>query len=340
MTDTNFSDMASRWWVQAATPELNKRTRNKPILDAIFNVADLLQTDTAGLKAYLKQLAPRKAKSDPEQVAYYDNSYKYANDRLTKVSSGRFIKKLFPSAPDHLVEGFSIWWKENIAFDATDYKLVVGNTREDFRKAFRGHRRTSNLSYQNFRKSISDSCMRYAFEALPCHPSEVYASGDFEVVTVKDKRGKTRARCVVRVKLLDDSPCYVHGYIYASDNYSASLIEQYLADKNAEPPLKDDFWHEARLLNIPDKGHYSVCPYVDGNRYAARYGEQLVLVSYNVYDNAQVNSTSGRVYLPAGEDYDYGVWKKKKAEREFKRVYRDSFPLYTTSSPYVFQGDY
>lgn len=302
MTDVNYRDLASRWWVQAATPELNKRTRNKPILNAVYQAAGMLGQDTTGLDVYLKQLSPRKSKSDPESLSFYDNSYKYANDRLTKVGPGRFLKKLLPNATDNLVEGFTIWWKENIAFDPNDYKLVVGTTREDFKKAFNNYRRTSSMTYINYRKSISDSCMRYAFPRLPCHPSEAYASGDFEVVTVKDKRGKTRARCVVRVKLLDGSPCYVAGMVYASDNHSAELIEDHLCSREAVQGYKENFWHEARLLKIDvTRGDGFVCPYVDGNRYVTRLDDEFViLVKEGGNYTEAANNTSGYVNLGTG----------------------------------------
>lgn len=317
MTDVNYRDLASRWWVQAATPELNTRVRNKRIIDAIFNTADLMGSNTDGLKDYLKQLSPRKSKTDPEGLAYFDNSYKYANDRLTKIGPGRFIKKLFPDAPDHLVEGFTMWWKDNIAFDKSNYKLHVGKTREDFKRAFTKRRNTSNLYYKNLRKSISDSCMRYAFSNLPCHPSEVYASGDFEVVAVRDNRGKTRARCVVRVRLLDDSPCFVPGWIYTSDNYSAELIEGYLESKKEGSSIsiyEDYHWHEARILNIPysEGSEHVVCPYVDNNRYLTRYNEDFNLLVNGVGNYySECNNTSGCTYIPKSERYNYKYKKPK-----------------------------
>ena len=95
MTDVNYRDLTSKWWVQAATPVINKRPNNKKIIDAIFNAANIMGVNTDGLKEYLKQLAPRKSKIVDKNISYYDNSYKYANERLTAVSSGKFLKNFF-----------------------------------------------------------------------------------------------------------------------------------------------------------------------------------------------------------------------------------------------------
>jgi len=317
MTEQNFNDLASKWWSNFGDkPDLTRRAKNKPIVDAVFNVADMIGHNTNGLKQYLKMILPRKSKVDGEQVSIYENSYKYSLDRTLRMDPGRFIKRIFPSCPDKVVEAFAIWYKNNIAFDSGDYKLVIGTTREDFKNAFVNHRHTSGLTFENYQKSISDSCMRYSFDGVGCHPSEAYASGDFEVVTVKDRKGKTRARCVVRVKLLDDTPCYVHGYIYADNDHSAGLIQTHLESKSATPPERCDFWHEARLLNIRIKDHganYAICPYVDGNRYVARYSEDhLILINDDKSNGCEYNfnGTCGYVRLTT-DSRSFYIPKKK-----------------------------
>ena len=324
---TNFEEMAKRWWVNAATPELTKRVRNKKIVDALYNAADMLGVDKAGLDKYLKQTLPRKSKNDPNNVAYFGNSYKYDHDRLTPISCGRFFKTIFPEASDVMTEAFTLFWRDNISFDISDYKLVIGNTREDFKEAFTNHNRTSSVNYDYY-KSISDSCMRYSFDSLAAHPSEVYASGDFEVVTIKSKRGKTKARCVVRIKAEDGSPCYSHGMIYACDNHSGGLIKEYLDSKGGRKMHQTCEWHGANLLKIEDSPvdgyntQFFICPYIDNARYILLSADYLKVVSdeyVDLNDKRYVsNSTSGGVCFNMKSDRDrYELVEKKVREFVF-----------------------
>lgn len=310
MSKIDFEEMAKRWWVQAATPEINKRVQDKKITDALLNAADLMGVDKTGLLKYLKQLSPRKSKRDPENVAYFGNSYKYDRDVLTPIQPGRFFKTVFPSADDNLTEAFTLFWKNNIAFDSSDYVLSIGTTREDFKSSFVRIKNCHNIDY-NYFKSISDSCMRYTFDRLVAHPAEVYASGDFEVVTVKNKKGVTRARCLVRIKNRDGSDCYIYNKIYACDNHSGHMIRNYILSKTGALECYDcddeEFgsWHGARLLKIAQEPDEYICPYVDNARYVLLDGGNLVLVSYDYFrknhKRETANGTGGIIYL---EDYE------------------------------------
>jgi hypothetical protein len=80
MTEQLYTKMAEKWWVDMApkgSVKLSKRPNNKVILNAIWNVADILKVDTSGLDKLLKQFSVRKSKVDPENAAYYQNSYKF-----------------------------------------------------------------------------------------------------------------------------------------------------------------------------------------------------------------------------------------------------------------------
>lgn len=311
MTDVNYRELASKWWVLAATPAINKRPKNKKIIDAVFNAASIMGVDTDGLKEYLKQLAPRKSNVNDENVAYYDNSYKYSNNRPTSISSGRFLKKVIPSADDKLVEAFTIFWKNCIVFDPEDYVLSFGKTQQDFKDAFTNYYNASGVDYDRF-KSISDSCMRYAFPNLPNHPSEAYASGDFEVVTIKSKSGKTRARCVVRVKWFNGCACYVYGSIYASNNFSGEMILSHLHSIQDSRPAGCGGWNGARLKYLPfSDDAYTVAPYVDGHRYMAWVKDcpdRMLAIAddYSIDlmpEGYESNNTSGYVYVRKYKQY-------------------------------------
>ena len=303
MVEVNYEELAHKWWVQAATPTLTRKPKNKKIIDAIYTAAELEGQSVENLDKLLKQMSPRKSKRDAECVAYYDNSYKYENDRLTYVAAGRFLKKVLPNASDKMVEAFTMFWQNNIAFSQDDYILSIGTTREDFKTAFTNYYNARGFTIGGYNKAISDSCMRYGFDGLGVHPAEAYASGDFEVVVVKSKTGRTRARSVVRIKDLDGNNLYDWIYIYAADNHSAQMIRNHFTSMDGK---RNEDWHGAKLLNLKSlnlSSDYKICPYVDFNRYVLSYDKNYnILVGYDYLNRMGLteilNNTSGYVWLP------------------------------------------
>lgn len=135
--------------------------------------------------------------------------------------------------------------------------------------------------------------MRYAFDLLSDHPSVVYASGDFKVIAVRSKSGKTRARAVVGYK----DGAYSLNRIYGSCNHSVEMFRKYLSDK---PTFYG--WEGLNLLKIkatPSRGDcYFLCPFIDGYRYVRIYDENYLVIGLGDTGNyTSGNSTSGCVYF-------------------------------------------
>lgn len=297
---STIEKLIEAWWKPlefsgGTRSPLTKRVQNKKIVDAVLNGADMLGEDTEQVKLYMKMLLPKKA-SDISKISYFNDINKYNGGLVrhrTATTPGRFFRKVFPSAPDQLCEAFTAFYQNNIVFDQSDYILHVGNTQEDFKKAFRSYFRTqAGFDYVNG-KSISDSCMRYAFTGLSDHPSVVYASGDFIVATIKSKTGKTRARVVIGVQDFGRGLEYSPNNIYASCNYSKQMLLDYLNTLN----VTYFTWSGLKLLRVDSgagRGRY-LCPYIDRWRDVSIYDENYLVVGSDSYSNC--NGTGGYVYF-------------------------------------------
>jgi hypothetical protein len=323
LTEENMSHIESTietWWKsfhitnEGPRPTLTKRVQNKKIVDAMLNAADMLGVDSDQVKTLMKMMLPRKA-SDNESISFFNDYNKYNLGLIkhrTKTAPGKFFRKIFPDASNTFVEAFAAFYQTNILFDADDYVLSIGETKEDFKQAFRSYCRTrGNFDFRNNSASISDSCMRYAFDRLSDHPSVVYASGDFKVITVKTKGGKTRARCVVGLE--KDTGKFMPNRIYASCNYSKQMIVDYLAA--AETTICD--WSGLKLLKIKstsNRGYY-LCPFIDNHRYVCIYDEDHLVIRAGTYET--YNSTSGSVCF---SNYDQPpTWEVNRGAKPTKQ---------------------
>jgi hypothetical protein len=296
---SHLESVVEQWWKiwhmrneGQDRPNLTKRVNNKKIVDALLNAADILGKDKETLKTVLKLWLPKPA-TDLESISYFTDYNKYSLGLVkhrTKVSPGRFFLKLFPAAPNNLVEAFASYYQTQVIFDPSDYIIHIGDTKEDFKNAFtRYHKTRGNFDY-NGAASISDSCMRYKFATLSDHPSVVYASGDFKVITVRSKSGKTRARVVCGYR----GGKYSSNRIYASCNHSKQL----LLDKLKELKDADFSWGGLKLLKIKafdkptrvDKQY--LCPYIDYYREVSVLGEDHLVIGGS---NTVGNQTSGYV---------------------------------------------
>jgi hypothetical protein len=282
----------------------------------LLNASDLLKKDTNQLSKLLKLMLPKKG-SNVEQVSFYENYTKFNLDRRTVTTPGRFFRRVFPDAADQLVEAFASWWQTTIVFDVEDYILHVGDTKEDFRNAFRKYCRTIGSFDYNGAASISDSCMRYSFDNLSDHPSVVYASGDFKVATIKRKDGKVRARVLIGYK----NGVAFSNRIYASCNYSKGLLIDYLKNIKAQDAFYGDEWSGLRLLKIQSGAVRSnctpyLCPYIDNYRYVSINDENTLVITPRASSNYESNSTCG--YLSFYEADDQSKWYRDGVKKEPK----------------------
>lgn len=312
---SHVEELINKWWkpfTGEERPKLTKSIRNKKIVDALLNAADLLTVSSSEVKALMKLMLPMKA-STPEDISFFDNYNKYILGEVrhrTKTSPGKFFRKIFPTATDPLVEAFAAFYSNNIEFNSSDYILHVGDTKEDFKNAFtKYYNCRGNLDY-SYAVSISDSCMRYDFDSLSDHPSVVYASGDFKVIAVRTKAGKTRARAVVGYK----DGAYSLNRIYGSCNHSVSMILDFLKDK----PTFDQ-WFGLKLLKVTaiarDRNSF-LCPYIDQYRYVSIYDADHLIIDAEYHEAS--NGTSGYVYWGNAEIESYWAVNRENFTKKLK----------------------
>lgn len=317
---SHIESMIETWWksyhmmnADTVRPKLTKRVQNKKIVDAMLNAADMLGVNSVEVATLMKLMLPKKA-STTDDISFFNDYNKYNLGEIrhrTKTSPGKFFRKVFPSATDPLVEAFAAFYQTNVVFDPSDYILHIGDTKEDFKKSFRSYHRTrGNFQYEYNVASISDSCMRYAFDRLTDHPSIVYASGDFRVIAVRSKSGKTRARAVVGYK----DGAYSLNRIYGSCNYSVQMIRDFLKDKE-----QFDDWRDLKLLRIKSNGSNNnfLCPYIDNYRYVTIYDADYLIIRSGTYDTS--NSTNGQVWWSDPDNEDYW-WSNRSAIKSKSKV--------------------
>jgi hypothetical protein len=228
-----------------------------------------------------------------EGVTYSANYRDVIRGRRTSTTYGRFFRKMFVKATDGMIETLS-------DFTATLYKkreftLHEGKERKNFKRAY-SHKQSSMLNpvTSPSRKSLANSCMRDTFDT-PCHPSEVYASGDFTIYWLECGDGNIGGRVIVYFP--EDKPPQA-GPCYGICEHSLDLLEAKLEEIGAV--LYDDAdWYGARLLKIDAQGCGDwVMPYLDLCGEAKDDGDYFVLDKRGSYE---LCSTEG--YIGYGNSY-------------------------------------
>ena len=195
----------------------------------------------------IRAFAPMVSKQYPGKISIYRDLGMRIQDRQTAMKPGRAFTAMFPEVDHKQVIMFVDSFLNSFA--KRDLKLEVSSERKDFKLAYSGHQAPmENIDTTWTRKSSSSSCMRYEFEHLKCHPAEVYASGDFEIVTVFDGDMRVAARCVVYVA--HDSGVPQAGPIYGVSEQALDMIDSHLIGRDAEMTNPD--WVGARLLAVPE----------------------------------------------------------------------------------------
>ena len=214
-----------------------------------------------------------------EGVTYYANYRDVLRDRRTSTTYGRFFRKMFVKATDGMIETLNDYTAK--LYKKREFTLHEGKYRKNFKRAY-SHKQSGMLNpvTSQSRKSLANSCMRDSFDT-PCHPSEVYASGDFTIYWLECEDGNIGGRVVVYFP--EDKPPQA-GPCYGVCEHSLDLLEAKLEEIGAV--LYDDAdWYGARLLKIDAHGRGSwVMPYLDLCAEAKDDGEYFVLDKRGSYE--------------------------------------------------------
>lgn len=196
----------------------------------------------------------------PGKISLYTNKADKLRERRVALRAGRAFKLMFPTLTDSEVE--SVVRDFNHDFPVFNFTLKSSKEAEDFKHAYT-HDQSSNQdpSTTSARKSLGNSCMRYGYEDLPCHPSEVYASGDFTIYWTETEDGKIGSRCVVYTNTKDGRP--VAGPVYGNTEQAIDIIEEEI--KKLDGYLfncGEGGWEGAKIRVVEYNNGY-VVPYID-----------------------------------------------------------------------------
>ena len=209
----------------------------------------------------LASFQPIRSKLKYGSISIYKSLDMNLDDRHTAMKPGRAISTMFPEL-EHKQVIFLVDKFLN-EFVPRSLTISVANDRAAFKAAYAGTQSPmENISTTHNHKSSDNSCMRYAFEHLSCHPAEAYASGDFIVVAAFDQNGLVAGRCVVYTG--DELVGPQAGPIYGVSEQALDMIEEHLGEMNAE--TSHPHWEGARLLAIPASGEGEgryIAPYLD-----------------------------------------------------------------------------
>ena len=250
------------------------------------------------LGSYLGLYQPAPADKDSALMAIYATKAdfdKESSDSMGKRTIGKpakILRKIFPFLDESACTWFAEQWKE--AFSPESLTIKSGKARADFARAY-SHEQTKckNPAYIKrdglYVKSLSGSCMRHSFGFKAGHPSEVYASGDFESVWAEDEKGRIAARVVVNTSKQGES-CFIPAPIYANSDCAAIFVLEYLKTRGYKS-YTNDSWHGAELLAIPHKDDSYLMPYIDMDQELELSGDRFVIGQ----GDSRANETQGYI---------------------------------------------
>lgn len=211
----------------------------------------------------------------------------------TAMRIGRTLRRMFPVLTDVEIEALADKVKREFA--SKTYTLHKSKEAASFAHAYSYQQSAyGNLTTTTYRKHSANSCMRYDFDSQPNHPTEAYASGDFEMVWLEDEEGKIAARCVVAVAMAGsklDTP--IPSAVYA---VSEPAMDKFLELTGIDPEHNySRDWIGCRLKALPHNDGYQA-PYLDLNpRYldVSSCGEYLEITRNGSLD---ANAYGGILY--------------------------------------------
>lgn len=214
----------------------------------------------------LSLFAPMRSKRRHGYISIYQNSDKYLADLHTPMKPGKAISTIAPELDNKTVDGLVTDFLDTFAH--REYTVKTSSKPDDFRKVYTGRTvGTQNVNTTGTYKSLASSCMRYTFDDndgpmnLAIHPTEVYGSGDFDIIWVEDAKGFIGGRVVVYMK--HDSGIPQPSYIYGACQQALDMLKDYLDSIDA-CDIYDSDWSGARLLAVKDYDTQAyIGPYLD-----------------------------------------------------------------------------
>lgn len=184
-------------------------------------------------------------------IALFTNRDKYDRDLQTAIKPGKAIKFIFPSLTPQEIEHWVDKYKET--YYPQNFVVEVRDGQEDFKRIYEAD--AAPNQNPTFGKNLSTSCMRGSFDELSYHPSEAFASGDFEIAAVW-LGDQLAARTVIAKENKTYAP------IYTVSNPAYIFMNEHLTTLGCKQGDNGD-WRGLKLLRLEESSGTCVGPYLD-----------------------------------------------------------------------------
>ena len=264
--DSEHSDPVLQAWGDWTLPARHPDNALRQwLLDNIGYVHNPI-LETNSLPHRLSLFAPIRSKRRHGYISIYQNSDKYIADLHTPMKPGKAMSTIAPELDNKAVDMLVTKFLD--AFAHREYTVKTSSKHDDFRKVYTGKMvGTQNINTTGTYKSLAASCMRYTFDDndgpmnLPIHPTEVYGSGDFNIIWVEDANGYIGGRVVVYMKHESGKP--QPSYIYGACQQALDMLKDHLDSIDA-CDIYDSDWTGAKLSAVKDYDTQAyIGPYLD-----------------------------------------------------------------------------
>jgi len=202
---------------------------------------------------------PKQSSKFPGMISVIKSKSDLDRDRHTALRPGKAFKLMFPKLSSVEVE--ELVRKYNKQFPILNFTLKSSKEAKDFKHAYTHDQSVNQDPRTNqCRKSMQNSCMRYGYEDFPCHPSEVYASGDFTIFWTEDGEGNIGSRCVVYTP---EGGKPVAGPVYGNTEQAIDLIEEKIKEMGGYLFDNSPNGWEGAHIRVVEYGNGFIVPYID-----------------------------------------------------------------------------
>lgn len=288
-----FKDKTEQFKSSLAT---NDTSLDRVLLRKLEDITAPLADDKSQVFTYLIWLSPKPDDKDSRLMSIYLSADDLEKGKRTSGKPAKILRKILPIGSSVDFEAFAVWFKETYFLATQGLVLKSSKNRKDFARVYTMKQASaSDPRLGCSRKSLAASCMRYSFDHLACHPTEIYGSGDFEIVWIENSQEQLLARAVICTR----NGRYANAPIYTNSNLAADMLETEIANRKqaCEQPDKAT-WINAELLRI--ENHNSdelIAPYFDNYSSAKDLGDKLKISKYG---DLELTTTSGVI-----SEYEY-----------------------------------
>ena len=266
-----FEDKTAEFKSSIATNDTNL---DRVLLRKLEDITAPLADDKSQVFTYLIWLSPKPDDKDNRLMSVYLSADDLEKGKRTSGKPAKILRKILPDNPNINFEAFAVWFKETYFLATQGLVFKSSKNRKDFAKVYTMKQASaSDPRLGCSRKSLAASCMRYSFDHLICHPTEIYGSGDFEIVWIENSQEQLLARAVICTR----NGRYANAPIYTNSNLAADMLETEIANRKqaCEQPDKVS-WINAELLRIENHDcDELIAPYFDNYSSAKDLGDKL-----------------------------------------------------------------